>query len=363
MPTCISLVDLESLNITSASLSLTFMRITSSQVKEMANENTPDIDVCVIEKTATFQIALMFCTLPFHTFIIKVLATDVRFDLQRHKILFSLSLSDAVVTFGLFTLAIVNKATNLTIASTGCAIYRRFTIFIACSTLVVSSVSIIAMAVERYIACIHSFRLHRILTESRVRNWSICTWIFGVVIGTLAAFTSHFYGNMIILNYSIVQYVYLIFTIPTSVFVIAIQARLFIFSRTKINRIVPTGAFGARMELYDYKRKQIKIAVMAGIVAIAFVVCMIPLAIVFLYELVSGSTVSSSYRSVCLSLSFGNSFADPFIYGFGAADTRRKMLRDFKKLKHFLHGILPEQFFPISRKRKSQTSLKKLFVQ
>ena len=351
MLACISLVNVESLKITSGFLSLTFMRIKNTQLKKMANESSTEIDTCVIEKTATFQIVLMFCTLPFHLIIIKALATDVRFDLQRHTILFSLSLSDAFVTFGLFILGIVNKTTILTIESSGCTIYRRFTIFIACSTLVVSSVSIIAMAVERYISCVHSFHVHRILTESRVRSWSICTWIMGVVIGILAAFTSHFDGNIIIPNHSIVQYVYLIFAIPASVFVIVIQVRLFIFSRTKIKRIAPTGAFGVKLELFDYKRKQMKIAFMAGIVATAFVVCMIPLAIVFLYELLSDVTVSSSYRSVCLSLSLSNSFVDPFIYGFGVADTRRKMLRDFKKVIHYLLGILPEKFFPLSCKR------------
>ena len=292
--------------------------------------------------TGTFQIVLLFVAIPFHGLLIKILAMDFQFNLPRHIILFSLSLSDAVLVVGLFISAFVNKVIKVTMHSTGCTVYRGFTIFIACSTLVISSTSIVALSLERYIACIHSFRLHQILIESRVRCFSIFLWLLGVFVGFLAVSATRYDDPAIIPNPSVFHYIYLVFDIPPLVVVTIIQVRLFIFSRKKINRINPAGAFGAALELADYRKKHLKVAFMASIVAFAFLICTIPLAVLFLYELVSGESISFLYRSVCLSLSFSNSLVDPFIYGLGIADTRRMVIRSLKELKEFLNDMLPE---------------------
>ena len=294
----------------------------------------------------------MLFTLPFHIIIMKVMAMDFQLDLPRHKILFSLSVSDAVMLFGLFISAIINKAVTFSIESPGCMAYRGFTIFIACSTLAVSSVSIIALSVERYIACVYSFRLHQILTEPRIRLFTIFEWMLGCFIGILAVFTNRYDSALLIPNYGTIQYIYLIFVIPTLVVATVIQIRLFSFSRTKLRQSNATRAFGEALELADYRKKQIRIAFMAGIVACAFVVFMIPLLVVFLYELMSGLPVSASNRSICLSLSFGNSIADPLLYGFGIADTRNKIIRDIKRLKNCLYEVLTQNWCPFSCMRK-----------
>ena len=308
----------------------------------MVADNSTRFYVCIVDNTGTYKIILMLFTLPFHMIIIKVLAMDFQFDLPRHKILFSLSVSDAVMLFGLFISAIINKAVTLAVESTCCMAHRGFTIFIACSTLAVSSVSIIALSVERYIACVHSFRLHQILTESRIRNFTIAIWVLGCFIGFSAVFTNRYDSVLLIPNHSTIQYIYLIFVIPTSVVATFIQVRLFSFSRTKLKQSSATRAFGETLELADYKKKQIKIAFMAGIVAFAFIVFMTPLLVVFLYELMSGVSVSAVNRSICLSMSFGNSIADPLLYGFGIADIRKRIIRDMKRLKHCLYELLPE---------------------
>ena len=308
----------------------------------MANYTSTDVEACINGTSGTFVMVLMVFALPFHAFIIKILAMDFQLDLARHKILLSLSISDVVMLCGMFLTALINKATRVAIVSTGCVVYRGFTTFMAFSTLAVSSSSIFALSVERYIACVHSFHLHLILTESRIRYWLTSTWILGGLTGLLAASTNHYDGALMISNYSAAQYIYLIFVIPTSAATTVIQLRLFIFSWKKINQVSPTGAFGEELELADLRKKQIKVAFMAGIVAFAFVVCMIPLAIVFIYELVSGALVSVSVRGICLSLSFTNSLVDPFIYGLGIADSRQKIFRDLKKLKQFLRDMLPE---------------------
>ena len=158
----------------------------------------------------------------------------------------------------------------------------------------------------------------------------------------LAASTNHYDGALTVSNYSPVQYIYLNFVIPTSAVATFIQVYLFIFNWKKINQLRPTGAFGEQLELADLRKKQIKVAFIEGIVAFAFVVCMIPLAVAFIYELVSGTLVSASFRGFCISLSFTNGLVDPLIYGFGIADTRLKMFRNLKRLKQFLRDMSPE---------------------
>ena len=135
----------------------------------MANYTSTDVKVCINETSGTFVMVLMVFALPFNAFIIKILALDFQLDLARHKILLSLSISDVVMHCGMFITALINKATSVAIESTGCVVYRGYTTFIAFSILAVSSASIIGLSVERYIACVHSFYLHLILTQSRIR--------------------------------------------------------------------------------------------------------------------------------------------------------------------------------------------------
>ena len=270
----------------------------------------------------------MLCALPFHVLLIKILSKDLRLSLSRHRILLSLSLADSTLVFGLFISTVINESTTLIVGSSGCILHRAIVIFIACSTLVVSSASIVALAVERYIACIHSFHLHQVLSESRVRHATICIWMLAAVIGLLAAFTNNYNNELLIPNYSAIQYIYLVFTIPASFAVTFIQIRLFIFSRTKISRVVPVGVVGPELTSSSYKKKQIKIALIAGIVAIAFVVCV----------------ASLLYRGIFLGMFLSNSVVDPFIYGLGIADTRHKIIRNLKKLKQCFLEMLPENF-------------------
>ena len=306
----------------------------------MANSNHTDVHVCMEEPNGIVLLVLAPLVLPLHSVLIKVHTKEYQFTLPRHKILLCLSLSDAIQIFTLFIIGLVNEIVTLTPGSTGCMVYRAFAKFICCSMLVVSSLSITAMTLERYIACIHSFRLHQMFTESRVRYGSILVWMLGVLFGSLAALTTHIDDAVTIPNRSVFQYVYLLFVIPQSVFIIITQVRLFLFCRKKIKQVIPAGAFGAELELANYRKKHFKVAFMAGIVALAFLLCMIPMATIFLYELLTGEYVSASLRSACFGLSMCNSLADPFIYGFGIADIRRVIFREVKKLKQLLIEVL-----------------------
>ena len=311
-------------------------------LNKMASSNSTGSHDCLIEKTGAYRIILMFFMLPLHIILIKIIAKDFQFSLPRHSILFSLSLADATLVCGLCLSGLVDTVTTLKVHSTGCVIYRAVSIFIDSLTTVVCSLSITALSVERYIACIHSFYLHDIFTESRLRYGSILGWITGLLLGIIATITCRYDDIMLVPNPSPFHYILVVFVIPSSTVMFIIQVRLYLFSREKINQVIPAGAFGVELELAHYRKKQFKVAFMAGIVALAFYVCVIPLTVVLLYELLSGRYISSPTRPICIALSFWNSFADPLIYGFGMADTRKMILRDLKRMKQYPYNILPE---------------------
>ena len=296
---------------------------------------------CFIGETSLLSVVVLLVTIPLQLNLMKVLAKDFQLSLPRHKVLFSLSLSDTALVCGLFIITWVNKAVQITRKSTGCLVYRGFVIFIASLGSVSSALSITALSVERYVACIHCFHLHQIFTESRVRYGSIIGWGLAVLISLFAAFTNDYDDTAILARQSTFHYVYISFIAPSSISTGIIQFRLFLFSKRKINQVLPAGTFGAKLEVAHYRKKQLKVAFMAGIVAFVFIICMLPLAVVLLYELLSGETVSSPKRDICMALSCCNAVADPFIYGFGVADTRQKIFKDLKKLTSSLVNILP----------------------
>ena len=301
----------------------------------MANGNSTDIRDCMTESTEIFLLILLPPLLPLQALIIKILAMDFQFNLPRHSILFSISISDATRTIGLFIATLLRENIAIPTGSTGCLVYRSCVLFLACSTAVISSLSITVMTVERYIACIHSFRLHQIFTESRVRYGSYIVWSLGVLFGIVAVVTNSNDDGMLVPNPSAVHYGYSTFVIPSSIVILILQIRLFLFSRKKMRQVIPVGAYGAELELANHRMKQFKVAFMAGIVAFAFLLCMTPFAVVMLYELLTGISVSTTTRNICVGLTFFNNLADPFIYGFGMADIRRMILIDFGKLKQF----------------------------
>ena len=301
----------------------------------MATGNSTDEHDCLTDSTGIFQLILLLPLLPIHGLIIKILAMDFQFHLPRHSILFSISLSDAIQSVGLFSMKLVKESVTIATRSTGCLAFRACVLFLACSTSVISSMSITAITVERYIACIHSFRLHEIFTDSKVRYGSYIVWSLGILLGIVAAVTDSNDDRMLIPNPSAVHYISIVCVIPSSIAIFVMQVRLFLFSRKKMRQVIPVGAFGAELELANHRMKQFKVAFMAGIVAFAFLMCMTPLSVVLQYELLTGVSVSPSIKNTCILLTLYNSLADPFIYGFGMADIRRMILRDLKKLRQF----------------------------
>lgn len=268
--------------------------------------------------------------------MLKVLAKDLGFGMPRHIIVFSLSLSDTMQPMVFCICNAIAKAGNITGGSALCDVIIDAFLFIATITLVVTSLGVIFMSVERYVACIHSFYIHQILPHKRVTYISLFQWVIGIILGVAEVLTNKPTNTLIVTKASILHTLIIILTFAIVIPVCSIQLRLFIFAKTKMARVNPAGAFGAALELAHYRRRQIKAALSSGIVAIGVVACFLPLASIFLYELVNDATATLLYRNICISLAIASSLADPFIYGIGTADTRKMLLRNLKRMKQRL---------------------------
>ena len=137
---------------------------------------------------------------------------------------------------------------------------------------------------------------------------------------------------------SALQIIFIIFTFAAAIPVWVNQVLLFFFATTKSGRGNPAGAFGAQLELADYRKNQIKVALVSGIATVGFVVCMLPTACLFLYKIVTGTTASTFATHLSFSFATANCLIEPLIYGFmdfiyglGNADIRKMIMQNLKK--------------------------------
>ena len=292
---------------------------------------------CISANTAGFVMIVTVITFPFHILIIKVLISDLRLSLPRHNIMLCLSISDALQIFITFSCMTTMYIFGVKRNSGGCNAARSIFYFNLVTTLVVSSLSIFALSMERYVACVHSFRLHQIFTRERMIYGILCIWFIGIICGAVTvALTAMNWKVMTLSTNHFVKIITVIFIVPTSILICIIQYRLWAFSHSKLARIGPGITFGSEAEISDLRKKQIKITLVASIVAIAYIVCMLPMGCLSLYELIWGTTASAPLKRVLERLMVLNNFVDPFIYGIGIADSRKAVLRTLKRIRDIL---------------------------
>ena len=302
----------------------------------MSNTNSTLMIMCFPKVMANFVIVVTFITLPFHILMIKVLLVDLRLALPRHMVVFCLAISDAWQIFMAFSCAAVTQIFSWTTVSKGCHITRNILFFNLAMTVAVSSLSIIALSFERYVACIHSFRLHQIFTRDRMLYGISCTWLIGVICGTFVVVFAAKTPDLMVLDVDqSMKIIAMVFVIPTSVFVSVIQYRLLVFSMKKLQRVGTGKTFGSEAEIADLRKKQIKVSFVASIVVFVYVVSMYPAGFLSFLELIGRKISSEKLYSFFNALTFLNNLADPFIYGIGIVDTRRAVLNNLKKMKEF----------------------------
>ena len=306
----------------------------------MASNNSTSIHFCIPQATGGLAITLQFIALPFHILMIKVLAIDCQLSLPRHKIIFSLSTSDGILILVSFISALSIKVFGLTMNTLACNVFRMMILFTAESTYIVAGLSITFLSIERYIACIHSFQLHQILNTKRVVFALGAIWFVASSAGVVAIAKADYVqsltavGDVFVFKVTTVAVV-----LPTSLVITITQLRLFVLSRSKLGRIHSANTFGDQAELIDLRRRQIKIAFVACIVALAYIACMLPIAILFFYEIGHNVAASQQVKMGFISLSLINTLLDPFIYGFGIVDTRNLLCKQLKKLKDLIIGL------------------------
>ena len=303
----------------------------------MENNSSIHIQTCISSNVASFLTVITFITLPFHILIIKVLIVDLRLALPRHNTMLCLSISDALQVFILFMCTTMPSIFGISKGSVGCNISSTILYFTLTLTLVVSSLSTIALSVERYVACIHSFHLHHIFTRERMIYGILFVWILGVICGAINVILI-LVGSLSVRisdNYFL-KVVTVLFVIPTCTLISVIQCRLLVFSRKKLARVGPVTRFGREAEMADFRKKQIKVAFVASIVVVAYIICMFPMGCLSLYELIHGNVEYSSWKGILERLLVVNNFADPFIYGIGTVDARKAVLKNLRKIKNFI---------------------------
>ena len=303
---------------------------------DMANGKSAEVYQCFQFNIEGYHYFIFLLVLPVHSLLIKVLMKDLRLRMPRHIIMLSMSISDLIQSQFAFICHFIVSAFESGTDTALCRALREITMFVTTLTMVVSSLGVIAMSVERYISCIHSFHIHRIFTQDRVVYGSIIQWVIGILLAITEVLTNTFKEMTTVTVASAFQIIYITFTFAATIPVCVIQARLFFFAKTKLKRVNPAQAFGAQLELADYRKKHIKVAFVSGIVALGFIVCILPTAFLFLYEIIKDTTASVSARQICFSFGTANCLVDPFIYGIGNVDTRKMILRNLKKAKQFI---------------------------
>ena len=287
-----------------------------------------------------FVMGLLFLVfvLPLHILIGKILWKDAQLTLPRHKIMLSLTASDSLQIFSISCSMIAVMAfSSQPYEESACNILNGILLFFATTTMTVSSLSIITLSIERYISCIYSFYIHQIMTTKRV-IFVICTqWLvalgFGAVTVYMHAISAS--SSTSVFDSLIARYTTVLIVIPSATIIIPIQLRLFIFSRSKLVRIPAVGSFGNAAELVDFRKRQLKVTFVASIVAIAYIVCMLPLAISFALDWKNG-VIKSNVPNLIKVLALSNTLADPLVYGIGIADTRKLIWKNIKAARDFL---------------------------
>ena len=293
---------------------------------------------CTPNLTGNFAIVLLFLALPFHFLVGKILAFNLRFENPRHIILFCLSVSDSLqISITAFTI-IVSKIGDFKNGTLACDGLRYTIYFNSTLTYIVSSLSLVALSIERYIACFHSYRIHELLTNKRIIPTLVAFWICGVIFGGIACIPgSQGNGQPILTTSEYFDDIFVYVTFSVSLVLIVVQSLLYYLSRKKLNRVQPGSSFSNDNEAEIQRKRQIKVAIVASAVVASYSICMLPGASLIVAHRFAKILVPSFWnRILTISLGMLNTLMNPFIYGLGMVDTREAIIKDLRKIKNFI---------------------------
>ena len=217
-----------------------------------------------------------------------------------------------------------------------CAGLRYAIIFTATLTLIVSSLSLVALSIERYIACFHSYRIHELLNNKRIIPTLVAFWICGVICGGIACIPGLQANERTIIPNSVYFHsIFVSFSLPVSLVLITVQSLLLHLSRKKLNRVQPGPPSSNAHEVEIQRKRQIKVAIVASAVVLSYLICMLPSAIFIIgNHIFKVSTPTLWKKMLATSLAMINTFLNPFIYGFGMLDTREAIIKELKRVRN-----------------------------
>ena len=305
----------------------------------MAANITSSVDRCGITSIGNVAITLLFAVSPIHILVLKVLAVNLRFDMPRHIILFCLSASDSFQILVTALCMTIFKVANLSIGSAGCSGARFVMQANAAATLVVSSFTLLALSIERYIVCFYCYRFHEILTKKRIVIAQILILIFGIIAAVVVAakFEKGAPGILFSATKGYFKGLMLIVTFPVSLALIFIQGRLLLLSRQKLSRVVPGASNVGNNNVEVGRLRQLKITFVASAVVLTYLISMMPgSCIILAHWFHAKSKPALGLQSAALSLGMVNTLANPLIYGLGMADIRQAVKRELKRIFRYI---------------------------
>ena len=310
-------------------------QLSSLSSSKMTNQTSITVTCQVMENALVTAVFLIIFALPVHLLMIKILYKDCQLVLPRHKIMMSLTISDALQ---ISTLSLTTVTRKIVIESSqnevACKYILIIATFIGTVTLVASSLNIVSLSIERYISCIHSLHVYNILTTRRVVSALSSQWAIGIIIATAISYLRE--ANQTEAGDMLFQRATILTVFPSAAIILVVQLRLLHLSRSKLATVKPVYSFGNQAEVADFRRKQVKVTFVASIVAIAYMACMIPLATLFAWEWHHGLSNTTRWRSFLFPLAMLNSLIDPLIYGVGIGETRKMIWKNIKQAKEFL---------------------------
>ena len=292
---------------------------------------------CYLNFTGNISIALLFLGLPFHIFIMKIIAINLRFANPRHIILFCLSISDSLQVAVTAIIIVIKKAIESEDGTQICMSLASIIIFNISLTYIVSSLTLVALSIERYIACFHSFRIQEWLTNKRIIVTLIIFWVLGIIGGGFACIPDSKETKQVVLaNSRYFGEIFIAVTLPVSLILIIIQTKLFRLSRKKLNRIRPCSVSTSNSGEVYIRRSQIKGAFVSSIIVLSYLICVLPGAgMIIINRYGDGPRGSHLTKLFVITLGMLNTLLNPFIYGFGMMDTRKAMVRELKMMQTF----------------------------
>ncbi len=297
---------------------------------------------CLLKESIDVTLVLALLGLPVNFLLFKALMGALRLELPRHKILLSLTVSDCFQISVSAVIQQIMRVSGIEMTSVACQVLRRVVGVITGVTIMASSGSIVALSVERYFACVHCYRAHEIVSDKRVVRALFGIWGFGLICSLLDKQSYRFDFSSTVYQPAMVSRVIFAGIVLTSTAILLyVQVRLYQVSR-RLMRVNP-GVGGASVPVEDannLRRDQMRVAIAASAVIVMYVVCMCPLAFYFmLFDVLEKTKEHETIGFICYLLALLNTFADPFVYGFGMSDTRQAIKRELRKFKTFVNNV------------------------